>query len=286
MSTMFRIIRARTADDAYGLFAEQPQASRFYSGGVQLIPVLRAGDLREVDVLIDVKRVPDLLTHRLGHDALRLGAALSLRTVATSALVTSYAPALAAVAASVGNPRVRTTGTLGGNIAARVSESDVRVVLAAIGARVEIVGADGTSDATIEDWLQERAVPAAPLLTAIKVPRAHFRSHVEYGRFPASGSASAAVAAVYDSRGPDSRLTKLVAGCAGGPPVVVSVPPHVTLDGDDETEAVEYLQELVMTSAVVRDAAWASADYRRHLLGVLTRRVTSRMSTREEGNRR
>nr|NMG00404.1 4-hydroxybenzoyl-CoA reductase subunit beta [Aromatoleum toluolicum] len=114
----FRLMRPASAADAVRLRGEFP-ASRFIAGGTDLLPNMRRG-LVGTEVLIDLGGVGELaeMRHELCHnrDTLRIGAGVTLATLAADATVVSSLPALAQAALAVAGPTHRRAATLGGNL--------------------------------------------------------------------------------------------------------------------------------------------------------------------------
>ncbi|AKU10311.1 4-hydroxybenzoyl-CoA reductase, beta subunit [Azoarcus sp. CIB] len=114
----FRLMRPASAADAVRLRGEFP-ASRFIAGGTDLLPNMRRG-LVGAEVLIDLGSVGELAEMRreLRHDSdtLRIGAGVTLATLAADPTVVARLPALAQAALAVAGPTHRRAATLGGNL--------------------------------------------------------------------------------------------------------------------------------------------------------------------------
>ncbi|MFB5265567.1 FAD binding domain-containing protein [Paenibacillus enshidis] len=83
---------------------------------------------------------------------LSIGAMTSLAECCRSPLVAANAPLLAEAARQIGAPSIRTTATLGGNIASGVGDSIPALLV--LRAQLEWHTEDGTVRIAIEDWLQ------------------------------------------------------------------------------------------------------------------------------------
>lgn len=110
----FRLAHPQSAAAAVALRAENP-ASRFIAGGTDLLPNIRRG-LATPEVLIDLGGVGELREFRASANTLRLGAGVTLATIAADASVQKRLPALAQAALAVAGPTHRTAATLGGNL--------------------------------------------------------------------------------------------------------------------------------------------------------------------------
>jgi 4-hydroxybenzoyl-CoA reductase subunit beta len=110
----FQLLRPLKASDAVALRGQYP-ASRFLAGGTDLLPNMRRG-LATPDVVIDLGNVAELGEMGEEDGALRIGAGVTLATIATDPRVVARLPALAQAAACVAGPTHRDVATLGGNL--------------------------------------------------------------------------------------------------------------------------------------------------------------------------
>jgi xanthine dehydrogenase YagS FAD-binding subunit len=89
-------------------------------GGTDLVPLLREA-IADPSTLVDLRRVPDATRMTWGDDGhVRVGAAVTLATLAADPRMAAAFPALAQAAASVGSQQIREAGTLGGNLCQRI----------------------------------------------------------------------------------------------------------------------------------------------------------------------
>lgn len=264
--TPFTIERAESADHALALLAAHGHSARLYAGGVHLVPLLRKGS-SGVDLLVDVKHIPGMTRINGSSELVRIGGAVTHRTVSHSPELRTRCPELSRGVFLLGNPRVRAAGTIGGNLSSGVRESDVAVLVVAHDGRVEIDGPTGPEERTAEDWLRDPALHR--LVSAVLIPVTARRT-VRYRRFPPGGSPSAAAAAVVD-RSRARRGLAIVAGCAGGP--VVRIRLDDVAEADADAEIVRLAAERAQERVEVGPGEGCSAEYRRHLVGVMAARA-------------
>ncbi len=110
----FRLLRPASARDAILLRGAHP-ASRFIAGGTDLLPNMRRG-LVDAEVLIELAGITELRELQDQGDALRIGAGVTLATLAADATVRERLPVLAQAALAVAGPTHRHAATLGGNL--------------------------------------------------------------------------------------------------------------------------------------------------------------------------
>ncbi len=102
-------------DDALRLLAEQGGGAMALAGGTDLVPNLRRG-LHAPRRLVDLGAIPGFAAIARDGDAWRLGAGVTLASVAASESIAAAFPALAQAARGVAGPAHRSAATLGGNL--------------------------------------------------------------------------------------------------------------------------------------------------------------------------
>jgi carbon-monoxide dehydrogenase medium subunit len=144
----FEYLRPTARSEAI-LEIQASDAAFFYAGGTELLLALKMRVLH-ADRLIDLKRIPDLDRIYFSEQGeLVVGARATHRQIETSALIQEALPTLSQLCSQVANIRVRSVGTIGGNLCFAEPHADPATFLAALGARLHLVGPDG-----------ERYVPA------------------------------------------------------------------------------------------------------------------------------
>jgi aerobic carbon-monoxide dehydrogenase medium subunit len=256
----FRLHRPVTLDAALALRAELGEGAALYAGGTELLLAMKLGML-SYDDLIDVKRLGELRGIERREGAVRIGAGVTHRELEGLADV----PALAALERSVANVRVRAAGTLGGNLAFAEPHADPPALLTALGARVDLAGAEGTRELAIDDFIlgaYETALAEDEIMTAIVVPTG---ARAIYDKFQVLERPAVGVALALADDG-----LVVVVGAVDERPV------RVPLDGvaPDDAEAVA---GAAMEAVDPVDDLSGSAEYKRHLTGVLVRRGLQRL---------
>src|SRR5688500_559480 len=169
--------------------------------------------------LVDIGRIGGL--DGISADGgLKIGALATYNKIADSAEVKSACPILAEAAAMVGDPQVRTRGTIGGSLAHSDPAADLTAVFLALGGSVTAVGTGGkrtiAADDLFVDLLQTSLNPDE-LITEVQIPAASGKVGMAYEKHehPASGYAVVGVAAVVnlDGSGNVSGARLAVTGC-------------------------------------------------------------------------
>lgn len=148
----FQMHRPASVEEAVVLRHELGDDAAFYCGGSELLLVMKLG-MTDLGHLIDVKGVDSLRSITFTEGSLRIGATATHREIENHPLVLEHAPAFAEMISGIANVRVRSVGTLGGNLAFADPASDPATFLTAVGAELEISGPGGS----------QRTVPVAEL---------------------------------------------------------------------------------------------------------------------------
>ena len=168
-------------------------------GGCQSLGVFLRQGLLEPELLVGLKRIPEL--NEMGDlpdGGLRLGAMVTQHMLETSAIVRQRYPALAEAAALIASPPVRQQGTIGGNLCHADPTGDPPAVLIALGASLEIVSSAGARRVPVEEFFvdyMETVLTPSELLVAIHLPAPAANSGAAYLKHRVRGVDTALVAA-------------------------------------------------------------------------------------------
>ncbi|MDO8485544.1 MAG: FAD binding domain-containing protein, partial [Candidatus Limnocylindrales bacterium] len=270
----FRIVQPTSLAEASELLVSGGPNVALYAGGSELLLAMKQGGLR-YDVLIDLKTIPDLDAIDDRGDHVEIGALVTHRRIASSPLIRSAVAKLAQLEGRVANPRVRSTGTLGGNLCFAEPHSDPGTLLMVLDARLETAGPSGPRTIAIEDFTAgayEAALEPGEILRSIVIPRPSVRQLVGYHRVqqlehrPMLG---VAVRLDLDAAGRTILGCRLSVGAASPIPLRSDAAERI-LAGD----VAGVGERLPAAAAALADAAEliddldGSAEYKRHLIGV------------------
>jgi carbon-monoxide dehydrogenase medium subunit len=197
-SANFDYHRAKSLSDAQRLLAANPGA-KLLAGGHSLIPLMKLR-LATPPAVVDIGRIPELRGISKSGDTIRIGSLTTHAEIAASGDVQKSAAALAEAAGLVGDPAVRSRGTIGGNIAHADPASDLPTVLVALNAQIVAVGPKGERTMAADGFftgIMSTALAEDDVVTAIVVPASAKGQGSAYVKFahPASRYAVVGVAA-------------------------------------------------------------------------------------------
>ncbi|GIK82008.1 MAG: xanthine dehydrogenase family protein subunit M [Pseudorhodoplanes sp.] len=277
----FAYAKARSVEDALRLLREHGEGARLLAGGQSLIATLNMR-LSSPAILIDLNEIAALSGIALRDGDVVIGAMTRHAEVQQSDIVASHAPLVAAAMPHVGHAAIRNRGTIGGSIAFADPAAELPACLLALGGRVEIAGATGTRMVAADDYfrgLYETAVGADEVLTAIRLPAATPASRFGFLEFPRRHGdyAMAGLAATARADGASLKDVRLAYFGVGMTPVRARKAEAALAGGDVEAAVTALVSDLDPP-----DDIQASGAVKRHLAGVLLRRVTAQMDARIE----
>jgi carbon-monoxide dehydrogenase medium subunit len=289
----FALARPETLDEAVGLLVEHGEDAAVYAGGTELLLAMKHRVLRYA-CLVDVKRVAGLGGVRVSAAGdLVVGALATHRELERDPLVRTRLPAYAELSRHVGNVRVRAAGTLAGNLCFAEPHADPPTLLAALGARLTLVGPRGARESGVEDFVAgayETTRAPDEILAAVTVPARPPREAVAYERFAHLERPTAAVAAALAADADGRVVTADVWVGAVGPRPHRARAVESRLRGLGAREASARIGALVREGTregeVPVDAdAHGAADYKRQLVRVLIERAVTRAAADLEARR-
>lgn len=141
-----------TLADALSALQRYGEDAKVVAGGQSLLVFLRQG-LIAPEVLVSLKRIPELRSISSSSEGMRIGAMVTQAELERSEPVREQYTALAEAASVVASVQVRNQGTIGGNLCHADSTADPPAALIALGATLEIAGPDGSRPAPVEEFI-------------------------------------------------------------------------------------------------------------------------------------
>jgi CO/xanthine dehydrogenase FAD-binding subunit len=281
-------VKAESIEQTLALLKESAPGSKVIAGGTDLF----LGDLPEQ--LIDISSIEKLNGIYEKDGILEVGAAVTHTVAATNELIISKATALAEACSQVGSPQVRNIGTLGGNVINAAPAADAAVALVALGAVAELMDTLGNIRRVSVDQLYDRfncsAVDcSSELLIKLLFEPCEDGEASAFVRFAARRSLALpmanAAARVKIENGLISWVYLVAAPIKPAPTRLVKT--EALLLGEPAGEESWLKAEIsAEEEAEVRGSLLrCSADYRKHLVGVLAGRALRTAALRALGGR-
>lgn len=284
--TVVELTTAATVEDAVQALVA---GARVVAGGTDLVVADRSGKAPLPGRLVAIHRIDELQGIAVSADGLRLGALATHGEVAATPEVRSRYAALADACAIVGSHATRAQGTVGGNLMNASPAMETGAPLVCLGASVTLRGPHGTRWVALEDlWAGPGATTAHPdeLLVSIDVPapaegtgsaylRLEYRRQMEIAVVGAAAVVTLDGGAVADARVAMTALS----------PTIRRVPEAeaALIGSDGGEEAVAAAAAAVASAATPISDVRGSAEYRRAMADVITRRALERALARARG---
>ena len=274
---------------AVHLIELDPQA-KILAGGTDLLVQVRAG-VRQPTAFIDVKRIPELVTLSVEADGLHLGAATSAAEICEHAEVRRLWPGLAEAVALIGSTQIQGRASVGGNLCNASPAADTTCALIVNQARCVIVGPQGERSVAVEHFCTapgRTVLEPGELLVGLRVPRPAGRTADAYLRLiPRTemdiAVAGAGVSITLDANGVCTAARVAIAAVA--PTAMLLADAAQALIGSRVDDgALAKAAQAASAAARPIDDKRGTAEYRRAMAGVLTKRAAATAAARARGN--
>ncbi|MGH7264460.1 MAG: FAD binding domain-containing protein [Candidatus Rokuibacteriota bacterium] len=274
----FAYHRPTSVEEACRILTAEPGAAVLAGGTDLMVHLRQPWRERKPPAVVNVKRIPGLADVTVTDAAVRLGALASLTALIEHPVIRDEYPVLPFTARYMGSPAIRNLATVGGNLCNASPAADLPPVLLALDAEVGIAGPKGERRVPLDAFFRgpgQTVLEPGELLTWVEVPRRRPAWPIRYERLDVRRAmdiaiAGAAVAVALDGgRVREAR----VALCAVAPtPIRVRDAEAVLVDGDLTPEVAARAADLAAAAARPISDVRATAEYRREMVGVLTRR--------------
>lgn len=283
--TPFDYAEPGSIGEAIALLGEHGEDAHALAGGTALVLMLKQQLLRP-RLLVGLGRIAALSGIRAGTDGgLEIGATTTHREVETAPEVRAYAPALGDAFRQIGTIRIRTQGTLGGNLAHADPAQDPPPILMALDATVVVVGASGERAIPISSFFVdyfETVLEPGELITGVRLPPRDPRARAAYVKFlPRTHDDYATVGvAVSASGGRDGRWRQVRIGVgAAGPVPLRARAAEAALEGTElGPREIGGAADLATDALDPIDDLRGSAGYKREMARVWIRRALEQLA--------
>jgi len=276
--TAFDYTRPSTLDEAVSALASAGEDAKVLGGGQSLLPVLRLR-LAAPTMLVDLGGIGELAGVREDGDALVIGAMTTHDAVVRDALVRRYAPLVAQATETVGDRQVRHLGTFGGSLSHADPAGDLPAVALALDAEMVVAGASGRRTVPAAEFFLDYLTSALgpdEILVEVRLPkREGWGSQYEKFNRMAQSWAIVGVAATVRRENGSIAEARVALTNMGSTPVRASAVEAALVGQPATAESFASASARAAEGAQPSGDVSASAEYRTHLAGVLTRRAVA-----------
>jgi CO/xanthine dehydrogenase FAD-binding subunit len=279
-------VTARTVEEAVAALAS---GARPIAGGTDLVVGGRQGKKPLPESLVGIHRLSGLGSIEENPGGLKLGALVTHAEIAGNDLIRASYTGIADASIIVGSHATRANGTIGGNVMNASPAMDTGAPLLCLGARAELTGPGGPRLVDLAElWTGPGTTSARPdeLLVSIQIP------------VPAAGTGSSYVRLQYRRQMEiavvgagvavtlrDGFVTHAAVAIAALAPTIhrVAEAEDALVGTDGNPAAIEAAATAAAAAARPIDDVRASADYRRAMAAVITRRAIQTALARARG---
>ncbi len=252
--------RPASIAEAVKLLASDSDA-KLLAGGQTVLPSMQLG-LLAPSAFVDLGGIAELRSIRSDAKTITVGAMVTHAAVAASQDVRTRLPALAQLASEIGDRQVRNRGTIGGSLANSDPAADYPAAVLGLGATVLTDRRQIAADDFFKGLL-ETALGSGEVITAVSFP---VPERAAYVKFPQPASRFALVGVFIAKSGKSVRVAVTGAGsCAFRVKIL------------EEALAKSFVAQacegITVPAAGLNGDIHGSAEYRAHLIPVLTRRA-------------
>jgi len=272
----FDYVAPASIEEALSALAEGGDDAKIMAGGQSLLPVLRMR-LNAPELVIDLGRIDSLRGVRDDGDAIVIGAMTPHSEVQTNSLVHEHTLLISRAVAEVADPQVRHRGTFGGALAHADPAGDLGAPALALDAQFVVAGQGGTRTVDAEDFFVDlftTALEDNEILTEVRIPkRTSWGAHYEKFVRVAHQWPIVAVAAAVRVEGTTIAEARVGLTNMGSTPLRARSVEEALVGQPATDDAVRAAAASAAEGTNPPTDLNGDADYRRHLVTVLTRRA-------------
>lgn len=281
-----------SVDEAVKILAESGGKARALAGGTDLIVQLRVKDPRvDANTVVNVKGIPELNELSYSSSAgLTIGAAVPCYQIYNSDDVIQHYPALIDSASLIGGTQIQGRASLGGNLCNAAPSGDSIPNLVAHNATAKIIGPNGTREIPVEEVCtgpRQTSIAADELLISINFPTNDSGFGANYIRFIPRNEMDIAVAGAGVSVNIENGTFTAGRVCLASvapTPILVEAAGEALVGQPVGDAAIQKAAEAAKEAAKPISDMRGTAEYRKHLCEVLTRRALNTAVERAQGS--
>ena len=277
----FEYAVAHSVDEAVALLAEKGEGARPIAGGTDILVQLRS-DRRRVQRLLNIKDVPE--ASQLSYDpeqGLHMGAAVPCYRIYGDASVAGAYPGLIDAVSMIGGIQIQGRASVGGNLCNAAPSGDAIPSLIMLGAVCQVAGTQGVREVPVERFCTapgQTVLQPGELLVSMRLPPPQPRSGAHYLRFIPRNEMDIAVAGsgasvVLDEAGERFVSARIALASVAPTPLFVEEAGAALAGREVSEETIQDAAEAAMAASRPITDMRGTAEQRRHLVGVLTRRA-------------
>jgi len=288
----FDYAAAATVDEAVSLLSAHGDRAKILAGGTDILVQLREG-MREADLVLDIKRIPELTQLSFSTDrGLQLGAAVPAYQLYNNPQISAVYSALTDAAHIIGGWQIQSRASIGGNLCNSSPAADSIPALICLGATVNIAGSGGRRKSPVSEFCTapgKNVLKRGEFVVSIEFAAPGKHSGSCYQRFIPRNEMDIAVVGSgswirLDATGKKIEEARIGLGAVAPTPLLASEASAFLAGKPATEETFAAAGDLARKIAKPISDMRGPADYRVHLVGVLVKRTLEQAAERARKN--
>ena len=261
------------------------------AGGTDLMVAIK-NDFIEPAIVVDIKKIPAMRTIRKSATGFRIGAGVTAAEMAEHRELSKAWPGVVESAGLIGSDQIQNRCTVAGNLCNASPAADSVPALIAAGAKVRIVGPKGSRTIPVEKFVVGPGVTTlthGEIVDSITLPKQVRRSADAYLRFIPRSEMDIAVVGTgayveLANRKREFKSVRIALGAVAPTPLFAREAGDLLVGREVSAEVIEEAAEAARAIARPLSDMRGTAEFRTHLVGVLTKRALNGAVARARGN--
>jgi carbon-monoxide dehydrogenase medium subunit len=278
-----------TLEGAVALLAGAQGLAKVLAGGTDLLIQMRSARVTP-ELLVDLKRIPEMTSIVAENGGFRVGAAVSCMALSEHAAFANAWPGVTEAAMLIGSYQIKGRASVGGNLCNASPAADSVPALIVAGAIANIVGPNGRRDAPVEDIATgpgKNSLAKGEIVASFSLPPRPAHSGDAYLRFiPRTEMDIAVVGAgvnlTLDAKGICSQA-RVSLGAVAERALLVSDAAAALIGAKVDAAALKRLAAAASAACRPIDDKRGTKEYRIKVAGVMARRAAEIALDRAKG---
>lgn len=277
----FEYLEPTTVEKACSLLSQHKEKANILAGGQSLVVLLKTRVISP-DYIINIKNLKELDYIRDNGKSVKIGTLTTHRTLETSPLIKQRFPVLVEAEHKLAHRQIRNWGTVGGDLCHADPAADISPPLIALGAKAKVVSVRGEREIPLDEFFVDyfaTALENDEILVEIDVPyvppysaAAYRKETITSGDYPI---VSVAAAIGLDKQRKTIKEARIVLGAVGTTPIIAKEASQAIIGKIANGEVVEAASVLASKEAQPVSDILGSEEYKRKIVGVLTREIVN-----------
>ena len=269
----------QSLEEAVAMLSSGDQATKVLAGGTDLIIQAKAQNTDPL-VVVDIKKINTMMGASIDGSGLTLGPSMPCAEFTAREDIKAVFPGLVEAAYLIGSTQVQGRCSVGGNLCNASPAADTIPALICNGAQCVIVGPNGERTVAAEDFVTgvaQNCMQQGELLKSIQIPQPAAKTSDAYLRFiPRTEMDIAVAGAGVSITLDDAGVCTAARVCIGAVAVTALLVPAAAdalIGSTIDDAALQAAAEAASAASKPITDRRGTAEFRRHVVGVLTKRA-------------